>query len=84
MRIWVKDFNHEYDFFESEICTKEESKKEEGDFAEALEFISISEFNKLQEENARLREALEKITDLYVEDGSIMQRYAYEALEKSE
>lgn len=41
----------------------------------------MDDFNKLKEENARLRRALEKITELHNEDGSIMQRYAYEALE---
>ena len=87
MRIWVKEFNHEYDFFESEICTKEGSKKEESDFAEALEFISISEFNKLKEENARLREALESILELNIlgnDNQGKMSSVARQALDRGE
>ena len=38
------------------------------------------ELAKLKEENEKYKLALEKITDLHNEDGSIMQRYAYEAL----
>jgi len=43
------------------------------------------EGRKLAEQEMReMREVLEKITDLHNEDGSIMQRLAYEALERGE
>lgn len=40
------------------------------------------ELAKLKAENEKYKWALEKITDLHAEDGSIMQRYAYDALDK--
>lgn len=43
---------------------------------------SSQQLAKLKAENEKYKWALEKITDLHAEDGSIMQRYAYDALDK--
>jgi hypothetical protein len=47
-------------------------------------FIDLESYQELEIENARLREALEKITDLHADDGIYMLGIAYEALQGKE
>lgn len=56
-------------------------KSELDDLLTAIAPLSVKEWHKYAEENARLRQALEKITDLHSDDGNDMLIIAYKALE---